>query len=268
VLNLGYNFFSRLPDFKGKAKIESLLRRQRAPQVSKIARGLLMELDLEEWLQIDLHRTGLLEPRTSALFERVLQAGDTYVDVGAHVGYHSLLARQLVGPTGHIYAIDPQPYNCGKILTNAELNGFRNLVVVAAAVGENNDFIALQSQSRRDRSRLSLVDSGINDGTLTFIVPKITLAWLLKTCKIDRVDLLKIDVEGYEDEVLRGAGDALRLVRNVILEILPSKDAKTVRAIEKEMHAQGFRMFDVEGAEWSRGRPSIENNVWARRQTI
>jgi FkbM family methyltransferase len=265
VLNQGYDFILRLPGFKGKTRIETFFRDLLRPHVSKVAHGLVMELDPDEWPQIDLRAKGCLEPRTSALFERILRRGDTFVDVGAHVGYHSLLARHLVGENGRIFSIDPQPYNCAKLLANAELNGFANVTVMAAAAGDSDDFIALKSQSKRDRSRLTLAGPGVNDGALTFIVPKITLAWLFKTHDLHRVTLLKVDVEGFELEVLQGARDAIELVDNVVLEILPGERIDKSRAIEQTLRAHGFRVFDVEGIAWQPGQACVENNIWARR---
>jgi FkbM family methyltransferase len=265
VLNQGYDFILRLPGFRGKTRIESLFRGLLKPHVSKVAHGLVMELDPDEWPQIDLRAKGCLEPRTTALFERMLRPGDTFVDVGAHVGFHSLLARRLVGDNGRIFSIEPQPYNCAKLLANAELNGFANITVVAAAAGDANDFIALKSQSKRDRSRLTLAGAGVNDGALTFIVPKITLSWLFKTYDLHRVTLLKIDVEGFELEVLQGARDTIGRVDNIVLEILPDGDAHKTAAIEQTLVAHGFRIVDIEGAAWKPGQPCVENNIWARR---
>src|ERR1700761_660830 len=169
MLNRVYDFVLRQPSFKGKARIESLLRRALLPHVSETRYGFRMELDVEEWLQIELRAARCLEPRTSALFEGLLRPGDTFVDVGAHVGYHSLLARRFVGNSGRVYAIDPQPHNCAQLLRNAELNAFSNIVVIAAAVDTGEGWIALKAQSRRDRSRLTLTGPGVSDSTLTFV---------------------------------------------------------------------------------------------------
>jgi FkbM family methyltransferase len=265
VLNQGYDFILRLPGFKGKTRIESLFRGLLKPHVSKVAHGLVMELDPDEWPQVDLRANGCLEPRTTALFERILRPGDTFVDVGAHVGFHSLLARRLVGENGRIFSIEPQPYNCAKLLANAELNGFANIAVMAAAAGDADGFIALKNQSRRDRSRLTLAGGGVNDGALTFIVPKITLSWLFEAYDLHRVKLLKIDVEGFELEVLQGARDAIGRVDNIVLEVLPDGDAHKTAAIEQTLLARGFRIVDVEGAAWNPGQSCVENNIWARR---
>jgi FkbM family methyltransferase len=265
VLNQGYDFILRLPGFKGRSKIEAMFRALLKPHVSTLHHDIRMELDPEEWLQTDLRASGRLEPRTTALFERILRPGDCFVDVGAHVGYHSLLAVRLVGASGRIFAIDPQPYNCAKILTNAELNGFANITVIAAAVDEADGFIALKNQSRQDKARLTLAGAGVNDGALTFVVPKITLRWLIESYKLRPVSLLKIDVEGFELEVLNGAGDAMRAVENIVFEVLPGEDADRTLASERKLRDFGFQMFDVDGAAWRPGQACVENNVWARR---
>ena len=86
-----------------------------------------------------------------------MRPGDTYVAIGWPLSAtNDLFEARLVGASGRIFAIDPQPYNCAKLLTNADLNGFTNIVVVAAAVGEAEGFASLQNQARHDKSRLTL----------------------------------------------------------------------------------------------------------------
>ena len=151
-----YRATLRLPKFRGQSRITAFLRRQLAPSVTEID-GVRMQLDPMEWAQIDILKYGCLEPSTLALFKRLLHPGDTYIDVGAHVGYHALMARKLIGPTGHILAIEPQPYNCEKLLINASLNDIANITTVVAAVGERDGTIVLHDQVATDKSRLILL---------------------------------------------------------------------------------------------------------------
>jgi FkbM family methyltransferase len=72
----------------------------------------------------------------AGLFERLLRPGDTLVDLGAHLRWISLIGAKAVGATGKVVAVDPQPYNCDRILANAELNGFDQLTVVAVVLSE------------------------------------------------------------------------------------------------------------------------------------
>src|SRR5205085_7007061 len=145
--------FLRLPHFKGKTRLEELLRRLVwAPNRTGVFDGLKMELDPAEWTQMQLLKGNWLEPRTLELYARLLQPGDVFVDVGAHVGFHSLVARQLVGPSGLVIAIAPQPYNAQKILANWRANRFTHSKLVLTAGCGQDGWVELYGQLTTDRS--------------------------------------------------------------------------------------------------------------------
>src|SRR5690606_12848835 len=151
-----YKLLIRTPNLRGKHRLDALFRRLLAPPIDRAPAGFHMQLDSQEWLQIDLLAGRQSEPLTAALIERLLEPGDVFVDIGAHVGWLSLLAARSVGPHGKVVAIDPQPYNCDRILTNAGLNGFENIVVAPVAVSDRDDFLLIAHQPPRDKSRLTL----------------------------------------------------------------------------------------------------------------
>jgi len=260
-----YKSLLNLPRFKGKAWLEVCFRGLLQPPISTIIYGLRLELDPQEWLQIDLLAKGMLEPQTIQLYSQLLCPGDTYVDVGAHVGFHALVARHHVGPTGTILAVEPQPYNCARILRNAQINSFGNVTIVVGALGAQNEFIALRDQSAFDKARLTLVDSGVNDEKAKFIVPIQTLDKVLQSLQLGRIKLAKIDVEGYELEVLRGAVESLSQIDNIVVEILPDANAEDTRQITRLLEDHEFRLFDVCGNPWTIGVECAENNIWASR---
>ena len=190
-----YRAALHLPRYLGHYRITTFLRRVMVPGVSAVDHGCLMQLDPLEWPQIGVMITGGMEPKTSALFRKLLRPGDTYIDVGAHVGYHALLARQAVGATGRVLAVEPQPYNCNKILVNAALNGFSNITTIVGAAGDRDGVVTLRDQAPYDKSRLSLQATGIHDRSVEFEVPVWTLGTLVRRQKIGKIRLLKIDVE-------------------------------------------------------------------------
>lgn len=266
MIGKAFDLVLRLPSFRGRARLQAGIQRLLEPTPSRIVNDLKMELDPQEWAQVDLRANRCLEPRTTRLFERILQPGDTCVDVGAHVGYHTLCARRAVGERGLVVAVEPQPCNCDRLMRNAQLNGFSNIVVIAAAAGAASGFVHLRGQSRRDRTRLTLHGAGVNDEAISFVVPLITLDFVFETCGIERLALLKIDVEGYEPEVLQGARDRLPHTDNIVFEVLPDADEIRVRELVRLLRDCGFALCDVGGEPWRAGRPAIENNVWARRE--
>lgn len=82
----------------------------------------------------DLLVKGVYEPKTTSLFKKVIREGDIVVDVGAHIGYYTLLASRLVGDTGKVYAFEPEPRNYDLLLKNLELNNVKNVVAIKKAV--------------------------------------------------------------------------------------------------------------------------------------
>jgi FkbM family methyltransferase len=259
-----YRRVLRLREFLGKGRLEAFLRRLLTSRPEHVALGLKMELDPLEWLQIELLTQGVLEPHTTRLYGELLSEGDCYVDVGAHVGFHTLVARRYIGESGRVIAIDPQPYNCQKILANWRVNEFANLLVCVAAVGDRDDVIELSDQAASDKSRLSLQLPAVNDRPQRFRVPLVRLDSLFSQTDCQRVRLLKVDVEGYELEVLKGLGERGPQIEHIIAEVL---DAERPAARSQELltmlRDQGFVLKTVRGAPWQCGEPLMENNLWA-----
>lgn len=79
---------------------------------------------------------GIYEEVQTKLFTRVVKKGDIVIDIGANIGYYSLLASKLVGEEGKVYAFEPEPKNFGLLKRNIELNGARNIIPVQAIVAD------------------------------------------------------------------------------------------------------------------------------------
>ena len=264
-----YQSFLNLPSFQGKARIGGLLQNSLLkPQESKVIYGLLMELDPLEWTQISLIKDGCVEPLTTALYGKILSPGDTYIDVGAHVGFHTLIARHFIGDSGRVIAIEPQPYNCHKILTNWQSNNCTNILVYVAAVSNQNGTITLHNQSATDKARLSLCLEPVNNQPQQFQVPLVRLDKVFKENNINQVKLLKIDVEGYELEAINGLNHYSDKVENIILEVLgtPAKVTEKTSLLVETLQHLGYHLQTVEGKAWTLSDPLPESNLWASRR--
>lgn len=149
-----------------------------------------------------LHRAwmGLYESEKAGLFKRAIRPGDTVFDIGAHVGYYTLLAGRAVGPAGRVFAFEPLPQNVQYLREHIRLNGLKNVTVFEAAVGAGNG-------SRRFRADNPYMGHLHGDGDLS--VRLVTLDRLWRTGDIQLPDVVKIDVEGAESEVLAGAHEIL-----------------------------------------------------------
>jgi FkbM family methyltransferase len=159
------------------------------------ARGIRMLVDLR---REKFYWTGAYEPAVQAALARRLRPGMRVWDVGAHVGFFSLLAARLVGPTGEVHAFEPLPENCERLEHNARLNGFTNIVAHAHAVG-----VELGAATFYDHESTSM-GSLVGDGTdvPSRVVGQTTLDALAVI--LASPTLIKIDVEGAELDVLRG----------------------------------------------------------------
>lgn len=260
-----YKALLRGPRFRGRARLESLLRSMLAPQADEVD-GLRMELDPQEWLQIEMLSGRPPEPATTALFRRLLKPGDTYIDVGAHVGFHVLAAARCVGPSGRVIAVEPQPYNCARILINSQINDLANVIVAMTAAGDRDDMIVLHDQKRNDKARLSVVaGAGGGDVATRFEVPIQTIDSIRGRHASGPVRLLKIDVEGYEREVLAGAAATLAETENLVFECLPISGAGLADDLTALVTKAGFVIKQVDGSPWEPNSQALENNLWASR---
>ena len=263
-----YRVLLRLPRFRGKGRLEHWARQLCfVPRRARVLHGLCMELDPVEWSQIELLRDAVIEPQTTTLYGRILRTGDTYIDVGAHVGFHTLVARHFVGSTGKVIAIDPQPYNCSKIMANWRANGFENLSIHVGAAGDRNGTVRLHDQCPSDKARLSLWLDAVNDEAQGFTAPLVRLDGVLDDEGVRNVALLKVDVEGYEPEVMAGLGDRWPTVRNIVIELLGAPDKLSERSLGliEKLRGKGYQLATVGGRGWMPGDGLPENNLWASR---
>ena len=140
---------------------------------------------------------GTYENHHTTLFEKTIKEGKIVFDIGAHVGFYTLLASLLVGPRGRVYSFEPLPENLIYLKEHLRLNGIGNVVLVEAAVSDSCGSAAFQEGGDRFAGRLC------QHGDLR--VKIISLDELIGQGELPAPDYLKIDVEGAEFLVLRGA---------------------------------------------------------------
>lgn len=186
------------------------------------------------------------ETRIGNILEQELRAGDTFVDVGANIGYFSLLASKLIGSSGRVFAFEPLPNLVAQIMYNTHLNDLHNIKINQVAAG-----------AERKKLKLSIMPGNIGGSSLVKDIPfggseVVDVAPLdEEIAVVSRVDLMKIDVEGYEYEVLVGARKILSTYKpTLILEFSPNvyakRDSGIARLILVMLREMGYTIRDID----------------------
>ena len=149
--------------------------------------------------------------RDMRLLRKLVRPGDTIVDIGANVGSHSIPLAKMLGTTSRVYAFEPHPRTFAYLRANAALNRLPNLHLYNLALGDREGEIAFTDERSDDLNRVLLHGSG----SITVPIKRLDSIEALADTAIH---LLKIDVEGYELSVLRGASKALQRTEFIFLE--------------------------------------------------
>lgn len=152
---------------------------------------------------------GEYEPTLTRLVTRLVGSGETCLDVGANVGWYTVLFRRLVGPTGAVHAFEPNPPVFSRLRANVDLAGSPpNVHLHATALGREPGTAELHVFAGIADGHASLSDQGRSDFT-TVECPVRRLDDVLDEARAGAVSFVKMDVEGAERSVLEGAGRLL-----------------------------------------------------------
>lgn len=179
-------------------------RANRGRRVVATVDGITYQLDLGEYIDSSIYFDGCFEPDTTAAINRLCRPGMTVVDVGANVGCHALRFAKLVGDAGRVVAFEPMGWARGKLVRNIELNNFRNITVEPVALsdgaGSREAYFRSSWRSGEESDPASL-----RRDTITFD----TLDGYVERRGLGRVHMVKLDVDGHEFKVIRGAARTL-----------------------------------------------------------
>lgn len=207
--------------------------------------GMQLETDLRDRIQRQMW-AGVYEPHVRECFEALIRPGDAYFDVGAHIGYHASLVALRTGSTGRVYAFEADPAMYSKLAAN--LRQFSWAAAVHTAVWEHTGTLEFERSSEQHESGW---------GTLTAVrdlqqgehlrVPSTTLDDFCSHAAVGRLDAMKIDAEGSELSILRGARTTLARFRPAIIMeingILLQQGGTTPGEIVDFLTAQDYRLY-------------------------
>jgi FkbM family methyltransferase len=216
--------------------------------------GARMNVRLPDSIQTFVYFFGVWEPSITAYLNQTLRPGDTVIDIGANVGYDTLLASHLVGPTGEVHAIEASPFIHGLLSENLALNRTVNVKSYNSAVFATDCLVPvfLHRDSNLGGSTIMPAVAGRRVVAMEATVPGRPLASIIPEATILRAKLIKIDVEGAEWPVIQGfAGLLPHLSRRTELLIEISAEAlrdqgSSVAAFLALFRRAGFSAWSIE----------------------
>ncbi len=210
-----YRFILRRPFFKGQERLFNYLftRHKLGSQtvtVKPIEGNFTINCDPLTWIGAKIIYTGNYEPALKKVFRSVIQKGDYVLDVGANIGFHTLYFAELVGATGQVRAFEPVPKNFKALEANIRLNNFNHIKAQKMALSNKEEQLYIQADENSE-----------NPGTFNlFELNGDTLIHCYRGDEIigtERVDFIKIDVEGYESFVIDGLLETIKKNRPRII---------------------------------------------------
>jgi FkbM family methyltransferase len=232
---------ARLPRIRGAGTVGNTFarfyQRKRRNRIVADVLGFEMMLDPHELVDSALiFAPQLYDHAEIGCLERELSSGDVFVDIGANVGFYSLIASRIVGPSGRVVAIEAEPDTYDALRRNIAMNRCSHVTAVNLGVSDKEAVLTMQvaaddglHRNRGGNTFLAEGDTSIRlpdpTGKTSKEIQCVPLASILEQHRIDRIDGLKIDAEGFEHRILTaflaGNPDDRLMPRVIILEQHP-----------------------------------------------
>jgi len=180
--------------------------------------GLLVDLVLGNDLSRCLYVNGSFEPNEFAYLDRILIPGFVFIDIGANEGLYTIFAAPRVAPTGLVIAVEPSPREQIRLEHNIAINEIENVRIVRQALGRQRGKAVLHVADSEHNGQNTLGGFAYQGVTAveSIEVELIDLDTLMREQDVERLDVIKMDVEGAELEVLLGAKATLQRFKPIL----------------------------------------------------
>ncbi|MCY1505393.1 methyltransferase, FkbM family [compost metagenome] len=208
----------RRKPFRGQFRLFSwLFQRNMLPVLQTIDQPLLgnfkLHLNTKYYIDSCIYYTGDYENALKIQYQKYIKRGFYILDVGANIGFHSLFFAELTGKEGKVIAIEPIDVNYEALVKNTRINTFPQLITHPIALGNENKILDIHIDTEEQNpGAFNLFE----EGEKNYKVVCKKGDDLLKREHIDKIDFIKIDVEGYEVEVINGLANTIAKYRPII----------------------------------------------------
>lgn len=175
---------------------------------------LKMELVPTDYLQNQIYYTGTFEEHCLKVLRKLLEPGDCFLDIGANIGLYTLESARIVGDNGVVYAFEPNSENYRHLLRNTELNNLENVKAMNFGIGDERTKISLRLPKNGNKGEYTIGDV---EGEIIEDVNIEKMDDVVKKEDINKINLVKMDIEGAEIDALKGMRETINKYRPVFL---------------------------------------------------
>jgi len=202
-------------------------------------------LDEEDCLQLSVNE--IIEPVETKLFNDIIKNGEVLVDVGANIGYFTLLMAKLSGPSGKIFSFEPEDKNFEILEKNVKINNYQNIVLEKKGVSDHNGvnkfFLSSKNTGMHSLQK-------IRDDSKEVKIDVIKLDDYFSALDlVKKISLIKIDVEGAEFQVLNGMQTILKNENlKLLIEFIPEhlkKHGTNPSDVLKILEDNDFKIYQI-----------------------
>lgn len=228
--------------------------------IVQVRRGQLnWRLNLSEGIDLSLYLFGRFERTTAAAIRASVHPGMVVFDIGANIGAHALPMAKLVGPTGRVYAFEPTQWANDRLVENLALNpDLRDsLIPVHAALGQDGQIVPAGFYASWNVNAGDEAVHAVHRGSLrsTGAARSLTMDRAVPQFSLDRLDFIKLDVDGYETHVLSGGQETLaQFGPTILFELCPHvlvEHGTTPEALLETLRPHGYRFFELNGSPFN-----------------
>lgn len=255
---------SKIGNLQIVASLHSLIISFLQPEAVEVE-GNKLFLDRGDSLRLSIKR--IHDPVQTSLTKKYVKEGDVIIDVGAHIGYYTLIFANLVSQNGRVFAFEPSPDNFKLLKKNVALNNYQNVTLVNTAVGNKSGHISLYLSKTSQADHKTYDDGNLRK---SLQVQSTTLDDYFSKFK-GEINFVKIDVQGAEAAVIDGMRKIIKANRRIkiLTEYWPFGMAKT--GVKPDQYLKllaelGFRLIDIN--EYTNQIHTYKVNQFLKKYTI
>lgn len=225
----------------------------------------LISFDPNSYIGKYLYYRGVFEEPIARKIASSLKTGMTFIDVGANIGQHTLIASGAIGPSGRIVSFEPQEKVRELLKENINNNNLNNITVLPYALGQHDGSANIYHMNKKNDGEASLRPGSFKESVTKEKITIRTLSGLMSELNITHIDVMKIDIEGAELDMLKGSEAFFNRCKpkKIFIECVEKHlerfDTSSL-ALTSWLIDQGYTLYQLEQWRWKEIKASPDLN--------